>query len=372
MIPERVPGAAAASALSLSLDHEAQDGPASARFDDLLSAAISAGRQDDAPAVGVEEPRGDADGAPDHADEPPVREDDDSAAPDGVTAMPVVQPVIPPPVLPGITDQGLEATKGEAPGLPPPAPSPASPPTSASTPELAGVAEEPAPEETSAPTEAKADSPADRRECAAQQTAAAGPAWAAVPSSENGDASPDRDAKHRAGGSQSDAAEALRLPTSPRVVAAFVTPAAESGAPLAASLARVAAQAPPGGPSPTPAQTVENVQRLVESIRVQWRQQVSEATVRLNPAHLGEVTISVRLEQGQVAAVVHAQTAAVRQWLEAQEDKVRSSLAGQGLTLERFVVQRDGHQPERRDGRQPSLARHRFAEESGHRFEITV
>lgn len=124
----------------------------------------------------------------------------------------------------------------------------------------------------------------------------------------------------------------------------------------------------------TPRQTAENVARLVESVRVQWRQGVPEATVKLHPEHLGEVTISVRVERGQVAAVVHAETAAVQQWLESQEEKVRSGLADQGLTLERFVVQRDRQQQQqqRRDGRQSPQARYRAPEPSGQRFEITV
>jgi len=137
------------------------------------------------------------------------------------------------------------------------------------------------------------------------------------------------------------------------------------------TLAGPTVQAPASDAPVTPAQTAENVARLVESVRVQWRQGVPEATVKLNPEHLGEVTISVRVERGQVAAVVHAETAAVQQWLEAHEEKVRSGLADQGLTLERFVVQRD-RQQSRRDGRQAPPQRYRAPEASGQRFEITV
>jgi flagellar hook-length control protein FliK len=121
----------------------------------------------------------------------------------------------------------------------------------------------------------------------------------------------------------------------------------------------------------TPGQDVENVTRLVESMRVQVRQGVQEASVRLNPEHLGEVTISIRVERGAVSAVVHAETPAVQQWLESQEEKLRSGLADQGLNLERFVVHRD-RQQERRDQRYQAPPQYRPRREDGPRFEVTV
>src|SRR6185436_8443619 len=91
----------------------------------------------------------------------------------------------------------------------------------------------------------------------------------------------------------------------------------------------------------------QNVGRLIESMRVQMRDGVQEATVRLKPEHMGEVTISIRVERGAVSAVVHAETPAVQHWLEAQEEKLRHGLSEQGLHLERFYVHRDGSQQQR-------------------------
>jgi flagellar hook-length control protein FliK len=126
-------------------------------------------------------------------------------------------------------------------------------------------------------------------------------------------------------------------------------------APVAAPARAVVVEGATLPPAP-PAATVpgpENVGRLIESMRVQMRQGVQEATVRLNPEHLGEVTISVRVERGAVSAVVNAETPAVQQWLESQEDKLRSGLSDQGLHLAKFIVQRDGSQQHREQPQQP-------------------
>ena len=184
---------------------------------------------------------------------------------------------------------------------------------------------------------------------------------------QGGGGSPHRDARPPSAGAPPDVASL------PHAAGTVSSAAATMGLVVspAATLSPSTVQAPAVQLPITPGQTAENVARLVESVRVQWRQGVPEATVKLNPEHLGEVTISVRVERGHVAAVVHAETAAVQQWLEAHEDKVRNGLADQGLTLERFVVQRD-RQQQRRDGRQSPPARYRTPALSGQRFEITV
>ncbi len=96
---------------------------------------------------------------------------------------------------------------------------------------------------------------------------------------------------------------------------------------------------------PAPA---ENLSRLVQSIRVQARDGVSNATLRLNPEHLGEVTVTIRVEAGTVSAVVRAEAGDVRQWLRGQEQSIRSALAEQGLLLDELVVEQDGER--RQDG----------------------
>jgi flagellar hook-length control protein FliK len=113
-------------------------------------------------------------------------------------------------------------------------------------------------------------------------------------------------------------------------------------APVAAGTA--AAPAPPPGP--------ETMNQLVQSMRTQFRNGIGEAVVRLNPDHLGAVSISLRVERGTVTASVAAESPSVRAWLESQEQTLRQNLAGQGLNLDRLVV----HPDERDQARQQDEA----------------
>src|SRR5207247_6682121 len=107
----------------------------------------------------------------------------------------------------------------------------------------------------------------------------------------------------------------------------------------------------------------QNVSRMIESMRVQIKDGIQEATVHLKPEHLGEVTISVRVERGVVSAIVHTATPAVQQWLEAQEGKLRSGLLAQVLHLERFYVHRDGSQERREQPRQQTQTAQRYRQQ---------
>jgi flagellar hook-length control protein FliK len=136
-----------------------------------------------------------------------------------------------------------------------------------------------------------------------------------------------------------------------------------------------AAEVPPR-PQPQTMPSPENVGRLIDSMKFQVKQGVQEATVRLNPEHLGEVTISVRVERGAVSAVIHTDTPAVQQWLESQEGKLRSGLSEQGMHLERFYVHRDGQQQAREQQRQqPQASAQRYRQQhnqSAASFEVVV
>jgi flagellar hook-length control protein FliK len=101
------------------------------------------------------------------------------------------------------------------------------------------------------------------------------------------------------------------------------------------------------------------VAQLVQSLRVQFRDGIGEAVVRLKPEHLGSVQISLTIENGAIRATVQAEVAAVRQWLESQQDTLRTNLAEQGLRLERFVVQPDGERQSRSDDAQERELRRR-------------
>ena len=181
------------------------------------------------------------------------------------------------------------------------------------------------------------------------------------------------DAPQHGAGNQPSQDQAPRDVAASARTADLVTSSTPQAVTAAEPASRPVAQAAAPLPTPfTPEQEVENAGRLIESMRVQYRQGVPEATVRLNPEHLGEVTISIRVDKGVVSATVHAETPAVQQWLEAQEEKLRSGLADQGLNLERFVVRREQQQQERREQRPHQQARYRQPQEPGQRFEVTV
>jgi flagellar hook-length control protein FliK len=108
------------------------------------------------------------------------------------------------------------------------------------------------------------------------------------------------------------------------------------------------------------------VAQLVQSMRLQFRDGIGEAIVKLKPEHLGSVQISLRIENGAIRATVQAEMPAVRQWLESQQETLKNGLADQGLRLERFVVERDGErqsaQGDAERQRQQRRRHHRRAE----------
>jgi flagellar hook-length control protein FliK len=127
----------------------------------------------------------------------------------------------------------------------------------------------------------------------------------------------------------------------------------------------------------TPSIDPSNVDRIVQAIQVNTKSGVMEATVRLRPEYLGDVTIQVRVDGGGVSAVVHAESAGVRQWLESQEHTIRTGLAEHGLDLERFVVDPDTQQDARQNAQQDAEQQRRQflrrqAAAAAQRFEITA
>jgi len=128
-----------------------------------------------------------------------------------------------------------------------------------------------------------------------------------------------------------------------------------------------------GGAAPTlPA---ENVERLVQTMHVNVKAGVMEATVRLRPEYLGEVTIQLRVDGSTVTAVVQTDSAGVRQWLESQEQTIRAGLAAHGLDLDRLIVNPDDERQQAHDETEANESRrraYRRRQQSTERFEITV
>ncbi|HEY6359864.1 MAG TPA: flagellar hook-length control protein FliK [Vicinamibacterales bacterium] len=142
---------------------------------------------------------------------------------------------------------------------------------------------------------------------------------------------------------------------------------------VAAPVAPVVVAAPATGSTNVDA---ENVHNLVEAMRITAKAGGWEATVRLKPEHLGEVTIALRVDGKNVSAVVQAESAGVRQWLMSQEEAVRSGLSEHGLQLDRFAVSRDGQRREA-EHQQPQHQQRRRGQrqaDSGSqpRFEVVV
>jgi flagellar hook-length control protein FliK len=84
--------------------------------------------------------------------------------------------------------------------------------------------------------------------------------------------------------------------------------------------------------------------QIVQSIRLHAVQGTTEARVQLKPEHLGNLHITLKVEQNQVTATIQADVAAVRQWIESHEASLRQSLSEQGLHLAKLVVHEDEQQ----------------------------
>jgi flagellar hook-length control protein FliK len=93
--------------------------------------------------------------------------------------------------------------------------------------------------------------------------------------------------------------------------------------------------------------------QIVQGIRLQWQGSAGEARITLRPEYLGAITVSLRVEDGAMSAVLHVGEPQVREWVQANQDLLRQGLAEQGLTLEHLVVSDDTDAPSagRRDAR---------------------
>lgn len=81
--------------------------------------------------------------------------------------------------------------------------------------------------------------------------------------------------------------------------------------------------------------------QIVQAMRVQASANGGDARIRLQPNYLGELTISLKVENGNVVAHLAAATPEVRQWIESNEATLRQGLALHDLKLERLVVTED-------------------------------
>ncbi|MEM9791146.1 MAG: flagellar hook-length control protein FliK [Planctomycetota bacterium] len=113
---------------------------------------------------------------------------------------------------------------------------------------------------------------------------------------------------------------------------------------------RTSANAPPP-PTPVPSTTTlaatnadadpdtANAARLARGLQSALNQRGGGVTLRLTPAEMGTIRISLDITAGRVAADFQPTTQAGQQLLQGQLAQLRSSLESQGLTVDRLGVQ---------------------------------
>jgi flagellar hook-length control protein FliK len=130
----------------------------------------------------------------------------------------------------------------------------------------------------------------------------------------------------------------------------------------------------PGNTPALPNEHDVNLQ-ILQSMRMQFRDGIGEAVLKLKPEHLGSVSISLKVENGGLKANVQADMPAVRQWLESQQDTLRSALSEHGLRLDQFDVEPDAQrqQADEEGRREQSRKRHAQKREAEQPvFEVVV
>ena len=105
--------------------------------------------------------------------------------------------------------------------------------------------------------------------------------------------------------------------------------------------------APIAAPEAGEAGTVAD--QIVRAIRIQVRDGIGEARLRLQPDHMGEVYIELKVDRDRVTAVLQVERPEVRAQIEGQGQTLRAGLAAQGLHLEELTV-RDESQGRKDDG----------------------
>lgn len=93
-------------------------------------------------------------------------------------------------------------------------------------------------------------------------------------------------------------------------------------------------------PQPVPAEKFAETMKdmMVNQFNVKTKDGLSEATISLAPAHLGQVDIRIAVHNGQLTAVFVAESSAAKDMLENQLAQLRSQLQTQGLQVDRLEV----------------------------------
>jgi flagellar hook-length control protein FliK len=122
--------------------------------------------------------------------------------------------------------------------------------------------------------------------------------------------------------------------------------------------------------------------QIVQTLRLVATGDGGEARITLDPNQFGQLSVSVRVEHGQVVARVEADQPIVREWLQSNQNQLRHQLAGQQLTLDRLEVREPSEsEPSARERREHANGRaseedqrrrRQRREGAGARFEVVA
>jgi len=162
---------------------------------------------------------------------------------------------------------------------------------------------------------------------------------------------------------------------SPVVVIPFVLPSTTSG------LASLAPQTTSVDLSMAAAEVEHAAPQIIQTIKLAWSRSGGEAHIRLDPRQFGDLSVSIRLDGGQVVARLQADAPAVREWLQTNQRTLQDGLAEHQLKLARFEVaapDEDAKDPsgkdtrERHDEAQGRHARRPKRQEHGESFDVVA
>jgi hypothetical protein len=128
--------------------------------------------------------------------------------------------------------------------------------------------------------------------------------------------------------------------------ATFSVPTAAMPSSMAADVARALPDDVVRG---TLADSASLTRSVVQTARFQARQGGGEAHIKLNPEHLGELSVLVKIDGSVVSATLRAESPLVRSWIESHQQELRAALKEQGLVLDSLVVDADGRSGQEAD-----------------------
>ncbi|MEW5981065.1 MAG: flagellar hook-length control protein FliK [Acidobacteriota bacterium] len=81
---------------------------------------------------------------------------------------------------------------------------------------------------------------------------------------------------------------------------------------------------------------------IVRTLRFQAIRDGAEAKLRMHPEYLGDMSVTLRVSGSSVSALVTAESATVRAWLESHQRELRAALGEAGLTLTDLRIDPNG------------------------------